>query len=133
METKVYNIPKSSTPRSLKLISHMRRRGDEESFRLVMKSLPGTNSATENDGVPKKDSVSESDSIPVNVPWCSSDLKENTSKFEDISDSEMEDNCSKVADVPETISTPIVEKESNISMDYQANLKKRRTKYKKSY
>ncbi|KAG5864418.1 hypothetical protein JTB14_020161 [Gonioctena quinquepunctata] len=95
MKSKVYNIPKSSTPRSLKLISHMRKRGDEESFLPVMsdesieyvgtfppyyqKIVPGTSSATENDDVPKIDNVPESDSIPVNVgvPGCSSDLKEN--------------------------------------------------------
>ncbi|KAG5873509.1 hypothetical protein JTB14_029185 [Gonioctena quinquepunctata] len=90
------------------------------------KIVPGTSSAPKNDGVPKKYSVPENGSIPVNisVPGCSSDLKENTSKFEDISDSEMEDKCSEVAEVPEIISTPMVEKESNISMDYQENLEK---------
>ncbi|KAG5867351.1 hypothetical protein JTB14_038397 [Gonioctena quinquepunctata] len=91
------------------------------------KIVPGTSSATENYGVPKKDSVPESDSIPVNVgvSGCSSDLKENTSKFEDISDSEMKDNCSEVAEVLETISTPIVEEEFQHIHDYQENLKKK--------
>ncbi|KAG5874531.1 hypothetical protein JTB14_002367 [Gonioctena quinquepunctata] len=76
------------------------------------KIVPGTSSAPENDIIP----------VNIGVPGCSSDLKEHPSKFEDTSDSEMDDNCSEFAEVPETIPTPMVEKESNLSMDYRKKI-----------
>ncbi|KAG5891727.1 hypothetical protein JTB14_000330 [Gonioctena quinquepunctata] len=89
----------------------MRKRGDEESLHPAMsdesieyvgtfssyyqKSVPGTSSATENDGVPKK--------------------RECSGKWQYF--------C-EVGEVPETISTPMVEEDSNLSMDYRENLEK---------